>query len=165
MKIFSLPRLAELNEEGSYCLTRHELSTGSVYLRYFRLRPGEQGRNIKTPEGSEEVLYAAKGALTVKCGRTSFSIKAGEAFHPDAKEEVTLNNPTDSEAVCIAAGSISGAQKPDGPVAKQTGSPANVLTKERSGQDKALDSEAKCLEETEFDISKDDTPEEEPDNC
>ncbi len=161
MKIFRLPQLAELNEDGSYCLTSQELSTGSVYLRYFRLRPGEQGRNLKTPEGSEEVIYAAKGELTVRCGKSVFSIKAGEAFHPNAREGITLDNPNASEAVCIAAGAPMGNQKPiqSAPLLKQD----HCLKKEEARK-KETDEEDKCLDETEFDILKDDA-EEEPDNC
>lgn len=102
MKIFKLPQLAELSENGEYCLGPEELNT-SVYLLYGRLRPNEASRKIAAQAGSEEIICVVKGSIRVRCGKTSFSASSGEAFL--LKDQTFyLDNLGDDEAIYIAAG-------------------------------------------------------------
>ncbi len=102
MKIYKLPQLAEMSTEEQYCLGVKDLESDAVYLCYGRLRPGENGRTLKTAEGYEEIVYVIKGGLMVKSGRTNFQAGAGEAFHYTGT--VFIDNPNDDETVYIAAG-------------------------------------------------------------
>lgn len=102
MKIYKLPLLAETSSEGVYFLGPEEIKSQAVYLLYGRLRPKETGRAVTPKDGCEEIIYLVKGRMRVRCGKNSFSVNAGEAFHYGGT--YYLENPGDEEAVYIAAG-------------------------------------------------------------
>lgn len=104
MKIYKLPQLAELCPENEYRLGKEDLSTSSVYLLYGRLRPKEASRKITTAQGSEEIICVVKGRINVRCGKTAFSVGAGEAFHSKEAQTFLFDNAGDEEAIYIAAG-------------------------------------------------------------
>ena len=102
MKIYKLPVLAESSSEGVYFLGPEDIKSQAVYLLYGRLRPKETGRAATPKDGCEEIVYLVKGSMRVRCGKSSFSVSAGEAFHYGGT--YYLDNPGEEEAVYIAAG-------------------------------------------------------------
>lgn len=102
MKIYKLPELAESHPERRYLLGSKDLSTDAVYLGYRSIVPRGPEAELTPREGYEEVVYILKGSVRVKCARSEFSVKAGEAFHPAGP--IRLDNPEEEEAVYIVAG-------------------------------------------------------------
>ena len=102
MKIYRLPQLAETSPKREFVLGREALETDAVYLHYCRLAPRESGREAAPKEGYEEIIHVVKGGLTVRQGKSTFCVSAGDAFH--LKEPVHLENQSNEEAVYIAAG-------------------------------------------------------------
>ncbi|MDP2688488.1 MAG: hypothetical protein Q8P48_00105 [Deltaproteobacteria bacterium] len=103
MKIYNLPRLAETSPNGEYRLGPAEADTGSVYILYGRLRPGEADHKLALPEGHEEIICVIKGEITVSCGKKSFTVSAGEAFNPGPAKTLSLDNAAEGEAIYISA--------------------------------------------------------------
>ncbi|MBI1912560.1 MAG: hypothetical protein HYS21_11240 [Deltaproteobacteria bacterium] len=104
MKIYKLPQLAEMSPEGSFFLGPEELHSGAVYLLYGRLRPKESSKKFTPREGHEEIVCVIKGNLKIKCGKSSFSVGTGEAFHCKEAQTFLVDNLDDEEAIFIAAG-------------------------------------------------------------
>lgn len=102
MKIYKLPQLAELNPEGEFLLGPDEISTKAVYLLYGRMRPKETSRKLAPIDGHEQIICVIKGNIRAKCGKASFHVSAGEAFH--SSSPLVLDNMGDVEAIYIAAG-------------------------------------------------------------
>lgn len=103
MKIYRLPTLAEASRNGEYRLGPEEAQTGSAYVVYGRLRPGQTGHRLVLDEGHEEIICVVKGTMTVSCGKKSFTVSAGEAFNPGSGNEVAMDNAGQSEAIFISA--------------------------------------------------------------
>ena len=103
MKIYRLPTLAEASPNGEYRLGPEETQTGSAYVVYGRLRPGQTGHRLVLDEGHEEIVCVVKGTMTVSCGKKSFTVSAGEAFNPGSGNEVAMDNAGQSEAIFISA--------------------------------------------------------------
>ncbi len=103
MKIYRLPTLAEASPNGEYRLGPEEAQTGSAYVVYGRLRPGQTGHRLVLDEGHEEIVCVVKGTMTVSCGKKSFTVSAGEAFNPGSGNEVAMDNAGQSEAIFISA--------------------------------------------------------------
>lgn len=103
MKIFKLPQLAEAAPNGEYCLCTEKASTGSVYILYGRLRPGEGSHKMTLPAGHEEIICVVKGEMAVNCDRKRFTVSAGEAFNPGECRTLELDNTGDGEAIYISA--------------------------------------------------------------
>ncbi len=123
MKIYKLPLLADATHSNEYCLGPG-LDTGSVYLLYGRLRPGETERKITTSEGAEEIICIVKGTVKVKAGNYSFAMSAGEAFASRKPQTFILDNTGPEEAIYISAGSRGFSQKekpPEKPVESAAG--------------------------------------------
>ncbi len=129
MKIYNLPRLAESNANGEYCLGTQETGTGSVYILYGRLRPGETSHKMALPEGHEEIICVVKGRIRVNCGKRSFNVETGEAFNPGISSQLSLDNVGDGEAIYISARGCAGAdaEKPAPEPGPQTEKPAPEL--------------------------------------
>ncbi|TAN64338.1 cupin domain-containing protein [bacterium] len=117
MKIYKLPQLADSTPDNVYHLDRsdEEFKATGAYLIYARMRPGETGRELITHGNLEEIIYIVKGRLSIRKGKSSFPISAGEAFV--TSEPLLLDNPGSEEAVYIAVGANTEAIKP--PVVKQ----------------------------------------------
>lgn len=107
MKIYKLPQLAEMSPEGSFFLGPEEIHSGAVYLLYGRLRPKESSKKFTPREGHEEIVCVIKGNLKIKCGKSSFSVGTGEAFHCKEAQTLLVDNLDDEEAIFIAAGGTS----------------------------------------------------------
>jgi uncharacterized cupin superfamily protein len=112
MKIYKLPQLADSTPDSVYHLDRsdEEFKATGAYLIYARMRPGETGRELTTHGNLEEIIYIVKGKLSIRKGKSSFPVSAGEAFV--TSEPLSLDNPGSEEAVYIAAGANTEAQKP-----------------------------------------------------
>lgn len=104
MKIFKLPQLADLSDNGQYLLDCHDLGSTSAYMIYGRMRPKETARKISTEAGSEEIIFMLKGTMRVKAGKSQFMVSAGEAFLLKEAQPFYLDNPEEEEAIYIAAG-------------------------------------------------------------
>ncbi len=102
MKVYRLPQLVESSQSGEYFLGCGDLSASPAYIRYGRLRPRENGRAVAPPDGSEEIIYIIKGAVTARRGKGSFSLSSGEAFFLNCP--FILDNGSDEEAIYIIAG-------------------------------------------------------------
>lgn len=148
MKIYKLPQLSD-NPENEYCLGPEELGS-SVYLTYGRLRPKETAKKVSPAEGGEEIICVLKGSIRVKSGKTSFSVTAGEAFHSKEAQAFLFDNLTDEEAIYIAAGGASFRSK-----ALAKPEPQAVKAETHIVEPKM------AMEEDEFEITSDDSPDEE----
>lgn len=104
MKIYRLTQLTEASPDDQYCLGFEDLKTNAVYLRYGRLRPGEKERRLSARAGHEEIVCVVKGKLLVKGGKFEYQVGEGEAFHLKGEDSLTIENPSDAEAVYVAAG-------------------------------------------------------------
>ncbi|HLC18013.1 MAG TPA: hypothetical protein VJM57_03255 [Thermodesulfobacteriota bacterium] len=111
MKIYKLPQLADSSSSREFVLDEEAINTDAVYLLYGRLSPGESDREITPPDGYEEIIHVVKGTLNVRHGNSSFSVSAGEAFHPVGP--VFVDNPAREEAVFTVAGGRSAARGGD----------------------------------------------------
>ncbi len=104
MKIFKLPQLTELSDNGEYLLSRQDLGSSSAYMLYGRLRPKEAARKVTTEDGNEEIIFMLKGAMRVKSGKSTFTVSAGEAFLSKEAQPFYIDNPGEEEAIYVAAG-------------------------------------------------------------
>ncbi|MBI5902945.1 MAG: hypothetical protein HZB84_05625 [Deltaproteobacteria bacterium] len=145
MKIYKLPKLAELRPDGAYRVGSEDAGAGAVYLVYGRLRPKEASKKITTAEGCEEIICVVKGNMRVRCGKAAFTVNSGEAFRSAAGQTFLLDNLDDEESIFIAAG---------GPAVMKEGVKAPL------DAEKPVELEACGLaeEEAEFDIVRDDLP-------
>lgn len=112
MKIYQLPQLADSTPDSVYHLDRsdEEFKATGAYLIYARMRPGETGRELTTHGNLEEIIYIVKGKLSIRKGKSSFPVSAGEAFV--TSEPLLLDNPGSEEAVYIAVGANTETPKP-----------------------------------------------------
>ncbi len=104
MKIFKLPQLADLSDNGEYMLGRHDLGSSSAYMLYGRLRPKEAAKKVSTEIGNEEIIFMLKGSMRVRSGKSTFTVSAGEAFFSKEAQQFYLDNPEEEEAIYITAG-------------------------------------------------------------
>jgi hypothetical protein len=151
MKIYKLPRLAEMNQEGEFRLGPEDPLEPGLYLVYGRLRPRETGRRAFSPEGHERIVCVIKGNINVRHGKTGFTVGAGEAFHAMGGVAFYFDNPADEEAVYIAAGgdekaAPKGAGKGTGPAANAPKEPSQAPAEEEKENP------------DEFEISRDEGP-------
>ena len=102
MKVYRLPQLVDTSQSGEYFLGCGGISASPVYIRYGRLRPKETGRVVTPPDGSEEIIYIIKGAVTARRAKSSFPLSSGEAFFLNC--QFILDNSSDDEALYIIAG-------------------------------------------------------------
>jgi len=158
MKIYKLPTLADASPNGEYRLGTEEAETGSLYLVYGRLRPGQLGHKLLISDGEEEIICVVKGTMTVKCGKKSFTVGAGEAFNPGAGAEVALDNSGDCEAIFIAARSAGCAPAQKAAPAKEA--PAPIPSHEPREQNDAGERSIGA-QESDFEITNDGVPLEE----
>ncbi|MBI5826398.1 MAG: hypothetical protein HZB22_01500 [Deltaproteobacteria bacterium] len=154
MKIYKLPKLAELQPDGAYRVGSVDAAgAGAVYLVYGRLRPKEASKKITTSEGCEEIFCVVKGNMKVRCGKAAFTVNSGEAFRSAAGQTFLLDNLDDEESIYIAAG---------GPSAMKEGVKTPVQTPPDAEKPVEIEAcglaSASAEEETEFDIVKDDLP-------
>lgn len=154
MKIYKLPKLAELQPDGAYRVGSEDAGdAGAVYLVYGRLRPREASKKITTAEGCEEIIYVVKGNMKVRTGKAAFAVNSGEAFRSPAGQTFLLDNLDDEESIFIAAGGPSA-------VKEHVKRPVHTLP----DAEKPVEIEARgpasapAEEETEFDIVKEDLP-------
>lgn len=153
MKIYKLPKLAELQPDGAYRLGSEDIDTDAVYLVYGRLRPKETSKKITTAEGREEIICVFKGNIKVGAGKASFTVNSGEAFHSTGGQTFLLDNLDDEESIFIAAGAraaIKEGVKTPVKTPPATDKPVELETCGMTG--------SSAEEEAEFDIIKDDTP-------
>ena len=108
MKIFKLPQLADLSDNGEFLLGRHDLGSTSAYMLYGRLRPKEAAKKVSTQIGNEEIIFMLKGSMRVRSGKSTFTVSAGEAFFSKEAQQFYLDNPEEEEAIYITAGAKSG---------------------------------------------------------
>lgn len=101
MKIFKLPQLAELSGLAEYVLSAE--GPDATALRWGRLLPKETGRKVSSAGTGAEIVYVVKGLMSVKCGRSSFPVSAGEAFFINGKTAVEFDNTGEADAVYIVA--------------------------------------------------------------
>lgn len=150
MKIFKLPQLAELSDNGEYLLSRQDLGSSSAYMLYGRLRPKEAARKVTTEDGNEEIIFMLKGAMRVKSGKSTFTVSAGEAFLSKEAQPFYLDNPGEEEAIYVAAGARADGEHPH----KQTAKPeaAYLLPTDDS---LALGNAGEDAAEEEFEITQD----------
>lgn len=146
MKIYKLPQLADQNPDGEFTLGPDELSTNAVYLLYGRLLP-KGSKKIAPKEGHEDIVFVLKGLVKVRCGKSTFGVGAGEAFHSSG--EITLDNAGAEEAAYIIAGG------------RSSGVPGTAK-KEPSREDVKPEEQAAAKEDEDggFEITRDDSPEE-----
>lgn len=104
MKIFKLPQLADLSDNGVYLLGRQDLGSTSAYMLYGRLRPKEAARKVSTEIGNEEIIFMLKGSMRVRSGKSTFTVSAGEAFFSKEAQQFYLDNPEEEEAIYLTAG-------------------------------------------------------------
>lgn len=147
MKIYKLPQLAESNPGMEYRLAPESNELGAVFLVYGTIRPGEAPRKTSSGPGREEVYCVIKGSLKVSCGRSSFSVSAGEAFRAGSGDAIYLENPGSVDAVYLASGSMA---------AKQA-DPAQQARKEEAPQ--GIPAAPDDNDGDEFEITTDDDPE------
>lgn len=149
MKIYKLPKLAELQPDGAYRVGSEDAGASAVYLVYGRLRPREASKKITTAEGCEEIICVVKGNVKVRCGKAAFTVNSGEAFRSPAGQTFLLDNLDDEESIFIAAGGPSTAKEG---VKRPVQTPLNA--------EKLVEIEACGLaeEDAEFDIVRDDLP-------
>ena len=153
MKIYKLPKLAELQPDGAYRLGCEDTGASAVYLVYGRLRPKEASKKITTAGGCEEIICVFKGNIKVRTGKASFTVNSGEAFNSTGGQTFLLDNLDDEESIFIAAGAHATLKE---------GVKAPVQTPPDAGKPVELETrgltEASAEEEPEFDIVKEDTP-------
>ena len=152
MKIYKLPTLAEASPNGEYRLGPDEAQTGSAYIVYGRLRPGQTGHRLTLDEGHEEIICVVKGTMTVTCGKKSFSVSAGEAFNPGADAGVSMDNTGQGEAIFISARSRACAPARKGVPAQKPAAPAAPSAPEPRQEMRAAPAES------EFEITNDGVP-------
>ena len=98
MKVYRLPQLVDTSQSGEAPRVR----------RYRLARISTEGLDPKRPEcrtppdGSEEILYIIKGAVTARRAKSSFPLSSGEAFFLNC--QFILDNSSDDEAIYIIAG-------------------------------------------------------------
>ena len=109
MKIYKLPQLADSAQPSEYRLGPENSSAGSVYMVYGRIRPGEAPRKLACAAGHEEIFCMIKGTVSVRKGKSSFTVTAGEAFCAGEGETLYLETAGDEDAVYVAAGSVGAA--------------------------------------------------------
>ncbi len=149
MKIYKLPQLADSSPSSEYRLGPENSSAGSVYMVYGRIRPGEAARKVVCAAGHEEIICVVKGALSVRKGKSSFSVTAGEAFHAGEGETLYLETVGNDEAVYMTAGSLNAAAARPAPAEKRPAAP------EPESIVQAPDDED---DEDEFEITTEDEP-------
>ncbi|MBI5468208.1 MAG: hypothetical protein HY891_03660 [Deltaproteobacteria bacterium] len=149
MKIYKLPQLADSSPSSEYRLGPENSSAGSVYMVYGRIRPGTAARKVVCAAGHEEIICVVKGALSVRKGKSSFSVTAGEAFHAGEGETLYLETVGNDEAVYMAAGSLNAAAARPAPAEKRPAAP------EPESIVQAPDAED---DEDEFEITTEDEP-------
>ncbi|MBI5642950.1 MAG: hypothetical protein HY954_05690 [Deltaproteobacteria bacterium] len=147
MKIYKLPQLAELNPNNEYCLGPDIDS--SIYLVYGRLRPNEPSRKIAPAQGKDEIVCVIKGSIRVRCGKSTFSVGPGEAFHSKDAQVFTIENPGDEEVVYIAAGSA--------PIGQDQAAPSKCDAEKTAIKPEETPEESKEEDDDEFEITSDDS--------
>jgi len=155
MKIYKLPQLADSNPTTEYRLGPENSCAGSVYMVYGRIRPAEPARKISCASGDEELVCLVKGTVSVRKGKSSFTVSAGEAFHAGAGETLYLETVGDEDAVYLAAGSLSAG------AAKQAASeptPDDTSSEDQSVKQPAC-ADVSLDEDDEFEITTEDEPE------
>jgi hypothetical protein len=105
--------IARLAEEGGgeYVLGMKDLHTGTCYLLYGSLHPGETHREVRPGPGHEEILCAVDGPLTMHTIRGDVMLEPGHAILVKEDESFFLSNPSHQTVCYIAAG---GRRRPDG---------------------------------------------------
>lgn len=151
MKIFKLPQLAELSDNGEYLLSRQDLGSSSAYMLYGRLRPKEAARKVTTEDGNEEIIFMLKGAMRVKSGKSTFTVSAGEAFLSKEAQPFYLDNPGEEEAIYVAAGSRAAGEHPH----KQAAKPEADADQPPTDDSRALGNAGEDAAEEEFEITQD----------
>lgn len=156
MKIFKLPQLAELSDNGEYLLSSQDLGSASAYMLYGRLRPGEAARKVATEAGHEEIIFMLKGSMRVRSGKSAFTVSAGEAFFSKEAQPFYLDNPGEEEAVYIAAGANTDGKRPESENVKAGAAKAAPAADGFHALNNAMEEAA---EEDEFEITQDEDEE------
>ena len=155
MKIFKLPQLAELSDNGEYLLSSQDLGSASAYMLYGRLRPREAARKVATQDGHEEIIFMLKGSMRVRSGKSAFTVSAGEAFFSKEAQPFYLDNPGEEEAVYIAAGAKTGGKRTESETVKAGAAKAHPVADGLH----ALNNAVEETEEDEFEITQDEDEE------
>ncbi len=155
MKIFKLPQLAELSDNGEYLLSSQDLGSASAYMLYVRLRPREAARKVSTQDGHEEIIFLLKGSMRVRSGKSAFTVSAGEAFFSKEAHPFYLDNPGDEEAVYIAAGAKTDGKSQESETVKAGAAKAHPAADDLH----ALNNAVEETEEDEFEITQDEDEE------
>ena len=150
MKIYKLPQLADSSPSSVYRIGPENSSASSVYMVYGRIRPNEAARKVECAAGHEEIFCVVKGALSVKKGRSSFQVGAGEAFHALPGTVLYLESAGGEEAVYLAAGSVGAA------AAKHASSGRHPAAAEPEVKQEPPDDGVSLDSEDEFEITTDD---------
>ena len=101
MKIFDV--FGKSMESGERILGSRDTGSHACYLIYGKLRPGEQGRELKPSHGHEELILALHGDLQMS-GHSSGTLKQGQAIHLRGEETLSIANTGATEAVYVVAG-------------------------------------------------------------
>lgn len=157
MKIYKLPQLADSSPSSEYRLGPENSPAGTVYMVYGRIRPGTAARKMECPAGREEIICVVKGALSVRKGRSTFQVSAGEAFNALPGETLYLEGLGGEEAVYLAAGSLNASARPVG-AEKRAPAPPTEAVEEAPDFEDAEDAE------DEFEITTEDEPGTEDEN-
>lgn len=152
MKIYKLPQLADSAQSSEYRLGPENSSADSVYMVYGKIRPGEAPRKVACAAGHEEIFCMIKGTVSVRKGRSSFPVAAGEAFHAGEGETLYLETVGDEEAVYLAAGSLNAAAVKQAAEAKRPSAPEPEPEAMAAEEDEGVSLD----EEDEFEITTDD---------
>ena len=94
---------SKVSGAGEYILGYDATGSHACYLIYGVLKAGETGRELKPGRGHEEMLVVVRGDLVVT-GRSTVTLKQGQAIHLKGEEACYAENRIDSEAVYVMAG-------------------------------------------------------------
>lgn len=101
MKIYNLPKLAELSETDDFTLDESSIKGSRVRLRYIRLRPGQIKKSISAEGAGGSLFFMIKGAVSVEVLGKGFIVNQGDAFEVAADTSLLINNSGKTEAVCM----------------------------------------------------------------
>lgn len=90
-------------ESGEQLLGSRDTGSHACYVIYGKLKPGEQGRELKPGRGHEELILVLNGELQMS-GQSSGTLKQGQAVHLRGDETLSVGNKGASEAVYVVAG-------------------------------------------------------------